>query len=201
MKLFYSQTSPFVRKVLMVAHERGLVSRIELSPTDVWSPETVVPTLNPLGKIPTLVTDDGMALFDSPIIAEYLDSLGTLGQPLFPTTGADRWRALRQQAIADGICDAAILRRMEGLRPENLRSSSWIERQRQAMARAVDLLEAEADQLRGLTIGTLSVVMALAYLDFRWEGDHWREGRPRLAAWFAQASDRDSVRLTQPPRG
>ncbi|MEA1650263.1 glutathione S-transferase N-terminal domain-containing protein [Nitrospirillum sp. BR 11164] len=87
MKLFYSQTSPFVRKALMVAHERGLVSRIELSPTDVWSPETVVPTLNPLGKIPTLVTDDGMALFDSPVIAEYLDSQGTQGQPLFPRPG------------------------------------------------------------------------------------------------------------------
>ncbi|MEE3626832.1 glutathione S-transferase N-terminal domain-containing protein [Nitrospirillum sp. BR 11752] len=201
MKLFYSQTSPFVRKALMVAHERGLASRIDLSPTDVWSPETVVPTLNPLGKIPTLVTDDGLTLFDSPVIAEYLDSLGTVGQPLFPAAGPARWLALRQQAIADGICDAAILRRMEGLRPENLRSASWTERQRQAMIRAVDLLEAEVDQLQGLTIGTLSVLIALAYLDLRWDCDHWRERAPKLATWFAQASDRESFRLTVPPRG
>ncbi|TWB45237.1 glutathione S-transferase N-terminal domain-containing protein [Nitrospirillum pindoramense] len=201
MKLFYSQTSPFVRKALMVAHERGLASRIDLSPTDVWSPETVVPTLNPLGKIPTLVTDDGLTLFDSPVIAEYLDSLGTVGQPLFPAAGPARWLALRQQAIADGMCDAAILRRMEGLRPENLRSASWTERQRQAMTRAVDLLEAEVDQLQGLTIGTLSVVIALAYLDLRWDCDHWRDRAPQLAIWFTQASDRESFRLTVPPRG
>ncbi|MDE1147316.1 MAG: glutathione S-transferase N-terminal domain-containing protein [Azospirillaceae bacterium] len=201
MKLFYSQTSPFVRKVLMVAHERGLFPRLELTPTDIWSPETVVPTLNPLGKIPTLVTDDGLTLFDSPVIAEYLDSLGEAGGALFPVAGHARWLALRQQAIADGICDAAILRRMEGLRPENLRSANWIDRQRQAMMRAVDLLESETELLEGQTIGTLSVTVALAYLDFRWGCDHWREGRPNLAAWFERASDSGSFRQTVPPRG
>ena len=109
MKLRYSATSPYVRKVMMVIHERGLSDRVELEKTDAWSPETDLPSNNPLGKVPALVLGDGPALFDSPVIVEYLDTLAGPDASLFPATGPDRWTALRFQALADGICDAAIL--------------------------------------------------------------------------------------------
>src|SRR5689334_5968404 len=142
MKLRFSPTSPYVRKVMMVIHELGLTDRVQLETTDAWSPTTTLPTTNPLGKVPALVLDDGSALFDSPVIAEYLDSLPGGGTaPLFPASGPARWTALRQQALADGICDAAILRRLEGNRPEQIRSTDWMESQRAAVARTVDVLE------------------------------------------------------------
>ena len=140
MKLRYSQASPYVRKVLMVAHEVGLADRIELSPTNVWAPDSPIVRDNPLAKIPTLLTEDGLVLFDSPVIAEYLDSLHE-GRRLFPAAGRARWVALRQQAVGDGICDAAVLRRLETLRPEHLRSADWDSRQRAAIQRAFDRLE------------------------------------------------------------
>lgn len=200
MKLRWSPTSPYVRKVVMVAIERGLEDSIEKQKTDAWSPETDLPTDNPLGKVPALILDDGSALYDSPVIAEYLDSLNG-GPRLFPAAGPARWTALRLQALSDGICDAAILRRLEGARPDGEKSPGWMERQRKAVVRALDVLESEAAQLgqEPFTIGTLSVLVALGYLDFRFPQDAWREGRPALAAWFETASDRDSFRLTAPP--
>lgn len=199
MKLRWSATSPYVRKVMMVLIERGLDSAVERQQTDAWSPETDLPTDNPLGKVPALVLENGTTLFDSPVIAEYLDSLGS-GPALFPAAGPARWTALRLQALADGICDAAILRRLETNRPDGEKSIAWADRQGRAVARALDLLEAEADGLGGeLTIGTLAVMVALGYLDFRFGHEPWREGRPKLATWFATASDRDSFRRTAPP--
>jgi glutathione S-transferase len=201
MKLRYSATSPYVRKVMMVIHERGLSDRIELEKTDAWSPETDLPSNNPLGKVPALVLGDGPALFDSPVIAEYLDTLAGPGDSsLFPAAGPDRWAALRFQALADGICDAAILRRLEGNRPEQLRSTDWMERQRAAVARSVDALEAEAAKLgESFTIGSVAVLAALGYLDFRFGHEDWRPGHPALSAWFDAESKRDSFVGTAPP--
>ena len=201
MKLRYSQTSPFVRKVLMVAHEAGLADRIELVPTDVWAPDSPIVRDNPLAKIPSLVTEDGLVLFDSPVIAEYLDSLHG-GRPLFPPPGRARWVALRQQAMADGICDASVLRRMEGMRPESLRSADWSERQRRAVFRTLDTLEEEAESLPPADvpdIGGIAVAAALAYLDFRFGHEGWRQGRGGLARWFEGMAARDSFRRTAPP--
>jgi len=199
MKLRYSATSPYVRKVMIVAIECGLDGSIELQTTDAWSPETDLPKSNPLGKVPALILDDGTTLFDSPVICEYLDTLHD-GTRLFPAPGPARWAALRQQALADGICDAAILRRLEGNRPDGEKSASWMERQRKAVARACDALEAEAGTLPLTpTIGTLAVLAALGYLDFRFGHEDWREGRPALKAWFDKASVRDSYRRTAPP--
>ena len=150
MKLRYSATSPYVRKVMMVIHERGLSDKVELEKTDAWSPETDLPHDNPLGKVPALALGDGPALFDSPVIVEYLDTPGKAvpATALLPGRRPDRWAALRFQALADGICDAAILRRLEGNRPEQLRSTDWMERQRAAVARSVDALEADAEAER-----------------------------------------------------
>src|ERR1700728_4371064 len=120
MKLRHAPASPFVRKVMVAAHELGLVQRIELVPTTVTPVQAndVLAAENPLMKVPSLVTDDGQALFDSPVICEYLDSL-TGGGKLFPAAGAARWTALRQQALGDGILDALILCRYELVRPED----------------------------------------------------------------------------------
>jgi glutathione S-transferase len=148
--------------------------------------------------VPTLVLDDGTPLFDSPVICEYLNSLA--GGTLFPPDGPDRWTALRLQALADGLCDAAIARRLETLRPESLRSATWIARQQAAMVRALDALEGRIEELSGaVTIGTLAVATVLGYLDLRFAEDQWRVGRPRLAAWFVEAGRRPSFEVTRPP--
>lgn len=201
MNLRWSATSPYVRKVMMVAIERGVEDLIARQPTDPWSADTDLPQGNPLGKVPALTLEDGTTLFDSPVIAEYLDSLGA-GPSLFPAAGPERWAALRLQAIADGMCDAAILRRLENARPEGEKSAAWMERQRVAVSRALNLLEAEAASLGdGVTIGTLAVLATLGYLDFRFAHEPWREGRPALTAWFARMAERDSFRRTAPPVG
>ncbi len=199
MKLRYSATSPYVRKVVATAIETGLDGRVDRVPTDPWSPETDLPASNPLGKVPALELDDGTVLFDSRVICEYLDSLHD-GPKLFPE-GQARWVALRLAAVADGICDAAINRLLDTRRPENLQSADWQQRQKIAMGRACDLLEAECGSLEGpVTIGQLAVACALGYLDFRFDADQWRQGRPNLAAWFDAFSQRPSIASTTPPK-
>jgi glutathione S-transferase len=195
MKLFFSANSPFVRKCLVVAHELGLAQRIELLACDV-SPvqrdDTVVAN-NPLGKIPTLITDDGSALYDSRVICEYLDHLA--GGSLFPPAGAARWQALRLQALADGMADASVLARYEvAVRPEALRWDSWSEGQLGKVARSLAALEAQAPALQGrVDIGTLATGCALAYLDLRFAHLDWRAHHPALAAWEAGFARRDSM--------
>jgi len=199
MTLRWSATSPYVRKVMMVAIEAGLDADIACRATDPWSADTDLPAENPLGKVPALTLEDGTVLFDSPVIVEYLAARNP-SAALLPDPGPARWTALRLQAIADGICDAAILRRLEGNRPDGEKSTNWMERQRKAVARSLDLLETDAATLSAApTVGTLAVLSALSYLDFRFGQEPWREGRPALAGWFATASDRDSVRRTAPP--
>src|SRR5215472_16829709 len=146
MKLRYSPASPFVRKVLVQAMETGLASKIEQVPTVTSDPASGLVKENPLGKIPSLTLDDGSALYDSPVICEYLDSLHG-GAKMFPASGPARWTALRRQATADGILDAAILRRYELLRPENVRWSDWDAGQTAKVKGALAALEAEADTL------------------------------------------------------
>ena len=198
MKLYFSHASPYARKVRITALEVGLLDQTTLEVTDAWSATRGLPDDNPLCKVPTLVLEDGTALFDSPVICEYLDHLG--GGTLFPPAGPERWTALRLQALADGLCDAAVARRLETLRPENLRSDTWIARQTAAMVRACDALEGWVDDLSGpVTIGSLAVLVALGYLDLRFAEDNWRAGRPKLAAWFETASKRPSFQATKPP--
>jgi glutathione S-transferase len=184
---------------MMVMIECGLERSIETVATNAWAPDTDLPKDNPLGKVPALLLDDGQTLYDSPVIAEYLDTLHD-GPRLFPPIGPARWAALRLQALADGICDAAILRLKESQRPEDERSADWMERQRAAMERALDALEAQASTLDGpLSIGTIALLAALGYLDLRFAADDWRGSRPGLAAWFERESGRDSFRRTMPP--
>ena len=201
MKLYFNAASPFVRKVRLLVREAGLESRVEEVITAV-SPVKANADLaraNPLGKIPTLVTDEGFALFDSPVICEYLDSLHS-GRKLFPAAGPARWVALRQQAVADGILDAGILVRYElAFCPKALHWPEWMDGQRLKWHQGLDFLEHDAATLAGEpTIGSLSVVAALGWLDFRYGDDDWRVGRPALAAWFKTFSSRSSVQATLP---
>ncbi len=200
MTLRFSHTSPYARKVLVSALETGLIKQITLAPTNPWAPDTDLPADNPLGKVPALITADGMALFDSPVICEYLDSLHD-GPKLFPAAGPDRWRALRQQALADGIVDAAVNRRLDAQRPPAQQSLDWQERQARAVARACATLELDAAEFAAgpPTIGAVAAACALAYLDFRFPEDDWRAGRPALSTWFGAFSQRPSMVQTVPP--
>ena len=199
MKLYHSTTSPFVRKVMVSAIELGLADRIEKVPGKA-SPvarNTPVSADNPLAKVPTLVADDGAVLFDSRVICEYLDALGGGGR-LFPTSGAARWQALTEQALADGMTDAALLQIYEvRLRPADKQSSSWRDGQHDKVERGLDRLEQTAAQLADrVDIGTITVACALGYLDFRFADLAWRTRRPTLAGWYATFAARPSMTAT-----
>lgn len=197
--LRYSGGSPFARKVRVAAHELGLARMIEEIPSHPWKAPDDLKTLNPLGKIPTLVTEDGTTIFDSPVICEYLDTLHDRPK-LIPPSGPARWRALRTQALGDGIMDAAVLWRVEiTQRKEHGTSPEWVERQQGAIFRALDELENDPAALAGpMTVGTIAVACALGYLDFRFGFLNWRATRPRLAAWHAEFAQRPSWRATDP---
>ncbi len=200
MKLYYSPASPYARKVLMCAVELGLRDRIEVVPVAVLptAPNAAVALHNPLMKVPTLERDDGTALFDSAVICEYLDVLAK--GALFPREGERRWRALREQALADGIMDAALLVRYETfVRPEPLRWGEWIDGQRVKIAQALDYLDAlKNDPGQPLHIGDVTIACALGYLDLRFADDRWLEGRGNLARWFEVIAKRESFRSTRP---
>lgn len=200
MKLYHSPTSPYVRKVLMTAIELGLRERIELVPVhnSPVEPSAALNQTNPIGKIPALITDEGVEFYDSPVICEYLDSLQ--GARLFPVSGPARWDVLRQQALADGIMDAAVLVRYETwLRPAELRWDDWTEGQTSKIERALDVLEGQVVGLAGLTIGTISIACALGYLDLRLGHLVWRDRRPQLSSWLADFAQRPSFQSTRAP--
>jgi len=201
MKLYYSPGSPYARKVRIVAMETGLDKKIEMTNAVLTpiAPNADVDKHNPIGKVPALSVK-GMDLFDSPVFCEYLDSQHK-GRKLFPRKGRERWVALRLQAMADGLLDAALLARYEGfLRPEDKRWPEWSKGQMKKIDGVLTQLEAEVKSLKGkLTIGTISVVCALGYLDFRFASFDWRAKYPKLGKWFATVSKMPSVKATVPP--
>jgi glutathione S-transferase len=182
MKIAYSAASPYVRKVMACAIARGLNDKIER-----WKIGTTDPALlpvNPLSKVPTLITDDGVSIYDSPVICEYLDSIGSAPK-LFPPVGPARWKALTQEALGDGILDATQPRRREIALPQDEGRQSYIALQQGKVARALDELEKQADSLGDLTtIGEITIGCALGYLDFRYANEPWRPSHPKLAAWY-----------------
>lgn len=196
MRLFYSLTSPFARKVRLLVQELGMADRISGVTVDPWSDESLR-AVNPLCQVPALELDDGSTLFDSALICEYLDALR--GARFFPEPGPARWTALRRQVLGDGICDAAIRRRLELNRPEAQRSNAVIARQILAVNSALDAVEADVPEEGSFTIGEVSLVCALAYLDLRFAKDQWREKRPKLAAWYRAICARPAILATAPP--
>lgn len=201
MKLFFSPASPFVRKCMVIAHELGLTDRIEKLPSaagPVARDKSIIPS-NPLGKVPTLITDDGQVLYDSRVICEYLNDLG--GGTLFPAHGPARWQALADQALGDGVMDAALLARYEvALRPEALRWTDWVDGQMSKAHDALAQLEKNITRLDGrMDIGTITIACALGYLDFRFGSYDWRGAHPGVAAWFKAFNARPSLQATLPP--
>ena len=202
MKLRFAPTSPYVRKVMVLALETGLADKIEKIATNPWDPETNLGQDNPAGKVPALIADGGEILFDSPVICEYLDAQHD-GRKIIPGAGGARWIALRRQALADAVLDAAVGMRVElTQRPENEQSPKWIARLRAAIDRMLDAME---DDVAGfgdeIDIAQISFGCALGYLDFRFPDIDWRSGRSTLAAWHQTFSDRPSMRETAPPEG
>jgi len=200
-KLYYAPLSPFARKARVIALETGLDRDIEMRAVTVSpvNPNADLARDNPLIKVPTLVTADGTALFDSRVICEYLDTLHSETK-FFPMPGAERWRALRQQALCDGVMDAAVLCRYEAaVRPEQYQWSEWRTGQLGKITRGLAVLEQEAAALEGaLTIGNVTAACALGYLDFRLPETKWRDTAPSLARWFARISERPSFKATAP---
>jgi glutathione S-transferase len=200
-KLFYSPNSPYARKCLVAAHELGLRERVETVTANA-TPVKRDPDLtasNPLGKVPTLVADDGTVLYDSPVIVEYFDALG--GGKLIPKSGAARWSVLLEQALADGMLDAAILARYEtALRPESLRWSDWTAGQLDKVTAGLDELERRAARFGDrVDLGTIAFGCVVGYLDLRFGSLEWRKGRPHTAAWFEKFGARESMVSTRPP--
>lgn len=202
MKLYYSPTSPYARKVATVAIETGhdaLIERIGAAPHPIDRDARVV-AANPLGKVPTLVTDDGLTLFDSRVIAEYLDAHSRRHR-VFPAAGAARWTALAQQSLGDGLLDAALLVRYEQTaRTVEHRWPLWQERQfdkiRSALAR---IEEWSADLPPELTIGTITLACALGYLDLRFPDYDWRADHAGARDWYAATASHPSLQATRVP--
>lgn len=201
LKLHWSPKSPYVRKVMICAQELGLLDRLELvrSVAAMLKPNADIMADNPLSKIPTLVREDGLVLFDSVVICEYLDELA--GGSLFPASGDDKWHALRWHAFGDGLLDALILWRNEREREVPLRTLiEAFELKTRASLRQLDE-EASALAAAPFSIGTLTLACALGYLDYRFDAFGWREQAPRLAAWYARLRERPSIRDTEPVDG
>ncbi len=183
MKLHFSPASPFVRKVMACAIARGLEGQIEhvrsnphVSPADLLAD-------NPLSRIPAMVTDSGDTLYDSPVICEYLDTLGDAA-PMVPPFGAARIAALKLQALGDGLMDAAIARRMQAALPQDEGRQAFVARQDGVVARCLTVLEGTALPT-SLDIGSITIACALGYLDFRYPDMAWKPAHPKLAAWYA----------------
>ena len=199
MKLYTSPASPFARKCRIVARE--LEIKLEEIQTDPWTDESFR-RINPLAKIPVLILDDGSAIFDSPVICEYLDDLKN--GHFFPRQSmwrndSGRWRSLGLQAVGDGICDAAVTRVREGRLPEERRNNDAIDRSMAAVTAGLDVLErASGKFLEHPTIGEVTAGCTLGYLDFRLPNLEWRGTRPGLRAWFEKFSKFPSVIATNP---
>ncbi len=201
MKLHWSPRSPFVRKVMIVAHELGLTGRLDLVRSVVAATRSHRELMrdNPLSKIPTLVLEDGTPVYDSPVICEYLDGLG--GKPvLHPADPKQRLTALRRQALGDGFLDFLLLWRGELMRPAAAQSQPHLTAFAERAEATLAALEKEAPALAAdpYSIGHVAIGCALSYLDFRFPELDWRKGHDRLAAWHKTFADRPSTRATEP---
>lgn len=200
MKLIGSLTSPYVRKVRLVLAEKKI--DCEFAIDSPWTPDTAVPNLNPLGKIPVLLLDDGTALYDSRVIVEYLDGTAPNNR-LIPAAGRDRILVKRWEALADGVCDAAAAAFLEGKREGPTRSEEWVARQRGKIVAGVrqmaqDLGEAPWCHGTGLTLADLALGAALGYLEFRFADIDWPQGYPALAAHYRKLMTRPGFAETVP---
>ena len=199
MKLLFSPASPYVRKVMITAHELGLVDKLEMqtggsSPLD---PNPDIVAANPVGRIPALVIDDGTVLTDSRVICRYLNHIA--GGSLYGS-GDGEFPIIAREAIAEGMIDSALLMVYEGrLRPEDKQFQPWVDGQKRKILEGCTRLNDRIGEYGGdMSIDKIALAAALGYLDFRMPDFGWREGRQGLADWFAGISERDSIKATMP---
>jgi glutathione S-transferase len=199
MKLHWSSRSPYVRKVMVCAYELGLADKIERIPSVVSlsQPNAAVMRANPLGRIPTLILEDGRVFHDSVVICEYLDSLNA-GARLFPPQGEARWTALRRHALGNGMLDALLLWRSEMRKPAARQTPEWLTTFALKTRNGLQAIEADAEALARtpFDIGHVGIGVALVYLDFRFPDFGWRKAHPRSDAWLQQFLLRESVQKT-----
>ncbi|MCU1722089.1 glutathione S-transferase N-terminal domain-containing protein [Pseudomonas sp. 5P_5.1_Bac1] len=203
MTLYHSPLSPFVRKVTVFLHETGQFDRVTLNTinTSPISTDVGLSRDNPVGKIPALVLGNGTVLHDSRVILEYLD-LQHVGNPLIPREGDARWRRLSLASQADAIMDASVLARYEQfLRPAEKQWDEWLTAQQEKIRRGLADFEAEhiAELASVFDVAAIGAACALGYIDLRMPNFGWREQQPKLAAWYAEVSQRPSMKLTAPP--
>ncbi len=192
MKLYFNQTSPYTRKVRVVVHEKRLADRVQWCETDPWADPADFHAATPIGKVPALVTDDGVLLTESIAIAQHLDQVGT-GPSLSAGDHAD---LLARIGLTQGLIDASFTMVLEARRPAALRWSEWTQRQTRAIDRTIPALAVPPEGR--FDLGDIGLAVALDYLDFRLKDIAWRSARPDLARWLDVVSQRPSMRLTLP---
>jgi glutathione S-transferase len=200
MKLLASKTSPYARKVRILLAEKQIA--FELVEESAWNADSTVPRHNPLNKVPVLVLDDGTCLYDSSVIAEYLDPLGA---PVFiPPAGLDRAKVRRDEALGNGITDAGLAIFLERKRAANLQDPAWMARQTSKVEAGIAALERELGgkaYLHGdaMTLGDIACACALLWLEFRMPEFAWRRNHAALGRWIERLEARPSFAETRPP--
>lgn len=199
MQLFVSPTSPYARKARIVLRERGLTGWVEEHFLNPHQDPAELLASNPLGKIPTLVRDEGAPLYDSRVVCEWLDAQAD-GDGLIPAGGDGRWAVRHAEAHGDGILDLTVAIVMERSRPESEQSPGYMNRWREKIERAVG----HTDHVRrtlpeGFNLGHIALAVTLSYLDLRLPDFDWRAAHPVLAEWHAGVAERASMRETTPP--
>lgn len=198
MKLLYQTHSPYARKVMVFAYEAGLADKIEVihHETSPTQRNQVVFALNPLGKVPVLITDDNKAVFDSSVICMLLDRYHT-GKKLIPIDENRFVSSLRLQALADGLSEAGILARWESdRRPQQLRYGPFLQGQLTKLSEGYDFIERHISLDANLSIGEIALATSLSWLEFR-ELPSFRSGHPKLAAWYDEFTERASMKATK----
>jgi glutathione S-transferase len=200
MQLIGSLTSPFVRKVRIVAAEKFV--EYELIVDVPWDPDSRVPEFNPLGKVPVWVQEDGKTLFDSRVIVEYLEHVSPVGH-LLPKDARPRIAVKRWEALADGICDAAALVFIERKRPVDKQDADWIARQMRKVEAGLKMMSDDLGQQTWCTgeffcLADVAVGCALGYLEFRFPEIDWRRTHPNLSELFDRMMQRQAFKDTVP---
>lgn len=198
MKGYATTNSPFARKVRVAAIETGQPGLIDWQMITRVERPKVVPPHNPLGKVPVVILDSGEALYDSPVICAYVDARHD-GPKLIPAEEPDRWRALRLEALGDGLGEAVVAVALESAKPEAERSQAVIDRQGGKVSSALAALDAAAASFRDpLTMGEIAVACAIGYMELRGVAAGWRQKHPALADWYAAMCKRPSFAETAP---
>ena len=196
MQLLMVGASPYARKVLALAVERGIRDRIDVVIENPHVRPAALVAANPLSKVPTLIADNGEAHVDSFAICSFLDTMGD-APPLLPLNGVQRWSVLQRHALANGVMDCSVARRVESLLAPDKDRLAGMERQRATTGRVLDRFEQDLDKFAdSIALDTLTLACGLSYLDLRFPEDNWRAGRPALTAWHAAFEQRPCMLQT-----